>query len=390
MILVRSGVGKLAKCLRVGVVRLLMLAAVSFLATGSLCHAPEPSFEIENISNNASFSQSPCITCTKDGHVVIAWSDSASGQENVWLVEKASPGSEWTAPFNVSKASEPSRDPSTAFGPDGTLHLAWSQFVARGEVGGWVIVCQSRIGSQWTVAETISRGVSARPRLAVDGAGRLHLLFWNLSSDEVCYSSKAPESSWAQVQVLDKAYFEGQLAVDAAGRCYAAWNVDADSLADFLCYSVKPVDGLWASSKFVSGRGLMQSLPALACGDSNCYLGFSTLVAGSGLGLMRYKWGTGWSDLDTSCPSRTVNPLGLTIDADGCPVAVWGGVPAGLRVARKSGGWDVVTVSDTLNPFSRCCAAADGLGNIHVVWDSRGTLYTARPDVYYACIKWKK
>jgi hypothetical protein len=83
--------------------------------------------------------------------------------------------------------------------------------------------------------------------------------------------------------------------------------------------------------------------------------------------------------------------MGLTIDADGCPVVVWGGTPSGLHTARKSvGGWESITMSDTLQPTSRCVAVSDELGNIHSVWDSRGTQYTTKPDVYYACIRWEK
>ena len=278
-----SGHGRRVSATR-AVARLLLFAALFALTLGSLCHQPGPSFQIENISNNLTLSQYPSIACTQDGHVAIAWSDSATGQENIWLVEKTS-GSSWTQPVNISNASEPSRSPWVAFGPDGVLHLAWSQFVTREEFGGWVIVCQSRIGSQWTPAETLSRGLSVEPRLAVDGSGRLHLLFWDIS-DEVCYSSKAPESSWMQVQVLDKAILggEGGLAVDAVGRCYATWH--ADTFADVIRYSVKPANGPWASPRFV-GSGVFPDNPVVACRDTSCYLAFSALVAGSGLGVMR-------------------------------------------------------------------------------------------------------
>ena len=370
--------------------RLLVLIVFFILATGSLCHQTWPSFQIENISNNASFSQSPSIASTKDGHVVIAWSDSASGQENIWMVEKGSPDSQWTAPFNVSQASEPSRVPSVAFGPDGTLNIAWSQYVSHGGLGGWVIVCQSRVGSQWATAETLSKGVSSEPRLAADVAGRLHLLFWNLSADEVCYSSKGLGGSWAKVEALGERVFENELAVDAAGTCYAVWD-SLDTTAIYrqvLVYSTRPAGGAWASPRVVLGSQRTQGRPALACRDTTCHLAFS--AGGSGLWLTDYQHGTGWVDLDTACPGRLVSQLGMAIDSDGNSVAVWSEVPRGLKVARKSGAWETLTLSDTLYPHECCRAAADGLGNIHVVWDSRGTLYTNRPEIYYACIRWSE
>jgi len=80
----------------------------------------------------------------------------------------------------------------------------------------------------------------------------------------------------------------------------------------------------------------------------------------------------------------------MAIDADGKPVVVWGEVSGGFKAARKAGGWEVVTISDALSPSSRCLAVADGLGNVHAVWDSRGGVYTAKPEIYYACIRWRE
>jgi hypothetical protein len=361
--------------------------AVLLLVTYSTCDRPPGDGDILNLSNNATMSEYPAVACNPQGDVAVVWSDSADGDEDIWLVERKS-GFQWTQPVQVSNSNLPSRSTAVALEADGTLHVAWSQYVLHGPMGGWVIVYKSRSGSQWAVAETVARGLSFEPRLALGPGGRVHMLFQDISS-EACYAYKDRGGTWSPVEVVGKqAYLMyAVLSVDAAGRCYAAWNgFDTLTAQSFLMYSVKPLDSAWSAPSLVLETQHDYTEPALACRGTDSYLAFSWITRKTGLGLVRFAPETGWGELDTSCPSRATAWFGLTVDAGGDPFVIWGS--SGLQAAWKTlAGWKSFNISDTMQPATRCLAVADEQGNVHLVWDTHGSSYSNEPDVYYLCVR---
>lgn len=68
----------------------------------------------------------PTVAVGAKGQVAVAWDDPRDGTPDVWLSRRTGPG-EWSDDAAVTPAYGPGAQssPSIAFGPDGTLHLAW-------------------------------------------------------------------------------------------------------------------------------------------------------------------------------------------------------------------------------------------------------------------------
>lgn len=95
----------------------------------------------------------------------------AAPPEAAWSRVAVLPGGAFTSPRH--------RVEDVAAGADGTLHALFTD--TRGPVNRWNRVLYARFhGGRWTAAEPVNDtpGRSHAPRLALDGAGRAHVLWW--------------------------------------------------------------------------------------------------------------------------------------------------------------------------------------------------------------------
>ena len=370
-------------------VSVLAIAAAGLLLMGSLCwHEPEPEFEIENISNNPSWSQRPCIACSDDGRVVLAWSDYATGYEEVWLVEKEK-GGRWTEPVNLSKAGNAngSRSVTLCFGTDGTLHAAWSQAVQIGQSGVWVwAIAYTRrpSGGEWAVPETIFHGTATRPHIAVDTSGTVHLQFTDMAGGShwtICYANRNPTGNWSPVQEVSAPWSagDGDLAAIDDGTVVVAWD-DWTSFPLRTLWSERIPSGEWSPPRVVYNSSNDCYVPILASNGSVVALAFGGSYYY--ITVMTKQTGAAWSEPDTSCETRNGGHRSIALSKQGHVFLGFANAaePA-LRLARRDTGWTQVKVTDSLFP-SKTTLVVDGEGHVHLAWSSQPD-YPEPGDIYY-------
>lgn len=390
---VQTRVGGLSATARATAVRLLLLAVSFVLASGSLCRRngrnEEPQFEIENISNNPSESHRPSIACSDDGRVALAWSDYATGWEEVWLVEKER-GGRWTEPFNLSKAgtANGSRSVSLCFDQNGSLHAAWSQGVKI----GWAIAYTRRpAGGDWAVPETIFYGTATQPRIAVDASGAVHLKFEVLVGGNhwtICYTNRSPAGIWSSVQEVSarNSAGNGDLAVFDDGTAIAAWD-DWTGRPVRILWSERIQSGDWSAPALAYPSSVYCQSPVLASNGSKVALVFGESGPKPRPVVLTRQNREAWSEPDTSCETRNAGMRSVAVDKREQIFLGFGNAaePA-LRLARRDTGWTQVKVTDSLYP-SKTTLAVDDEGRAHLAWASEANYDTLTgfhaKDIFY-------
>jgi len=362
-----------------------LMLALLLIFLGSLCRKPEYKPEIVNISSDACLSERPCIARSGDGRLAIGWTGAKTGYEDIWLVEKAQ-GGNWSAPENISNAGRAngSRSVSIEYDALGTLHAAWSQYMAVG-LGSWVIIySQKPRDGIWATAETIRQGTAVLPHIAVDTAGIVHLAFEDMvgGRSTVHYTTRHPAAGWGQTEVLSDpcSAVDCDLAVLADGTSIAVWENWSIIPAEVF-RTERRSSGEWTqpvSAHSYPGYGLN---PQLATDGRRVALAFGVALAKPVIAVMTRDVATGWSDPDTSCAVHIPGSPSVAYDSLGRVFLAWGNEPE-LRVARRDGSWSQTVVSDSLMP-SGTSIVADEHGRAHVAWRSQ-PVFEDPGEIYYS------
>ncbi len=372
-------------------VRLLLLAGLVVGASGSFCHRqPEPSFQIENVSNNPSYSDRPCIACTREGHVALAWSDYTTGHEEVWLVEKDKGGA-WSAPYNLSKAGNinGSRGVSLCYDRDRTLHAAWSQFAPRGQAGAWTIVYTRRPpGGDWAVPETIWHGTAVVPHICADTSGAVHLEFEDMSSrSTICYSSRSSAGMWAPVLEVSAPYTAaigtGGIGAYDDGTAVVVWERD-EGPGEFgsLLWSERTLGGAWSPPAVVDFPARYCLGPTVGTNGNEAVLAFAASNPGQWLVVLTRRAHAPWSEPDTSCESRNPGMLAAALSSANVVVAAWvNAAEPAFRLARRDDEWAQAVVNDG-RYVSMTTVAVDADDHVHLAWKGEPD-YPLPGDIYY-------
>lgn len=147
-----------------------------------------------------------------DGVVHAAWTEY---EGRLWYTRSTDGGRSFSQRFQVNADHErPARGPSLALGGDGAVHLAWTDgdiHLARSTDGG------ASFGKPTAITRT--RAYSDAPRLAIDGAGTLHLAY--AERNRIWYANGSLQSPRAISG--DGAGFPA-LRADGAGRLYVLWE----------------------------------------------------------------------------------------------------------------------------------------------------------------------
>jgi hypothetical protein len=122
------------------------------------------------------------LAIAADGTLLAVWTEYHGA---LWLARSVDDGARFSAPRRIAgDDGVPARAPALAVGPRGAVHLAWS---VGEEPGGAIRVARSQDGGASFAAPQLVGGAEAddaqadaradAPRLALDGAGRLHLVY---------------------------------------------------------------------------------------------------------------------------------------------------------------------------------------------------------------------
>ncbi len=164
------------------------------------------------------------------GSVYVAWTEYEGA---LWLRKSEDRGSAFGPRVRVAgDRAAPARAPSLAIARDGAVHVAWA--VGEDPRADIHVATSTDGGKTFSTASTVgaSGGHSDAPKLAVDAQGTVHLAFAESERGPheryvVVYSRrKKGESQFERPRIIngsDNAHFP-QLAVDGRGRVHLVWD----------------------------------------------------------------------------------------------------------------------------------------------------------------------
>lgn len=232
------------------------------------------------------------IAASPEGGVHAAWTDYEGG---LWLARSRDGGRSFGAPRRIAgDDSRPARAPSLAVGADGRAVLAWTV----GEDADADIRVAREDGKPVLVGTPGARADA--PRLALDRAGRMHLVYLEQTGKgpaAIRYARAGKDLAFSPPRTLSapgEAVGAPQLALDAEGRLHVAWDTPPRGLrytVDAGAGFVQPatVPGSAGAGRNGSQQGLLGR--KLAAGDDLVALLNSSLAPaqGSRVWLMRRR-----------------------------------------------------------------------------------------------------
>jgi|GEM_PF-4777533 len=235
----------------------------------------------EDVSNNASYSQVPFLIAKPDGNVNIVWQDYGGPRGTAWqgtlLFKSREPTEDFGPPEAISVTTgfggyPEVRDPHLAVDGQRTLHLVWAGNTAAGYR---IFYARKPWGGVWTFPEVINnapdRGASFHPRLAVDGADRLHVVWQETAvgaaQADIYYSMLSSDGTWQPPLNLSANSGQSQepfLLVGYDGTLHVVWqDYTLDPNQADIFYSYKSPGGSWSPPVDVSQNEGDSSGPVL-------------------------------------------------------------------------------------------------------------------------------
>lgn len=228
------------------------------------------------------------IVAAPDGDVVVAWTEYEGA---LWVSRQTAGAEDFSRPVRVAgSAATPARGPTLAVGPGGRLYVAWT--VGEDKGGDIHVAASADGGASFGAARRVapSKTYSDAPKLAVDPAGTLHLVYaesiggpferfhvrHTRSSDGGRSFEPSREISAPPPAGSVSAGFPS-LGVDARGRVYVTWELYTNERLQSR--------GLGLSVSLDGGRSFTP--PGVVPGSIDIAGGFN----GSGQGLLMKKLG---------------------------------------------------------------------------------------------------
>jgi hypothetical protein len=157
---------------------------------------------------------------------------------DLWVARSTDGGASFAEPIHVAGPSPPARGPSLAIGPDGTIHLAWT--VGADPSADLHMARSTDRGRSFSGPRAVlaGDGHAEAPKIEVDAAGRLHLVYaespagpfrghgirYARSAVGTAELGSSREISAPQADRFASASFP-HLALDGTGNLYVAWEL---------------------------------------------------------------------------------------------------------------------------------------------------------------------
>jgi len=325
----------------------------------------------------------------------------------VLVISRSLPGTvsaaAWSVPVTISNYSPPtnygSYGPDLVYDSQGYGHAVW---YGNGEVGTqWGIWYANNRSGNWSTAKRLfTEGNLRFPRMAIDTANGLHVVYEDQGSKEIMYAySSNYGQTWSKVNISNSpaAAYEPDVAVDADGNVHAVWIDNRWAGVYHLTYS-KKTGGSWSAPV---------SIPTPYPADFNKGPGVATTGSGSNMRVhialygkhngaadntyeVYYIRGTGtsWD------PGRNLSNTGSTASYD--PSITASGTSIYVAWDESTTSHDIRTVAshdNGANWSSQVHVTSDtgrsrfpsiffGLGKAQIVYDS-DTFSPNKGDIFY-------
>lgn len=150
-------------------------------------------------------SETPDIDISSGGAIYVVWSDSSSGNGDIYLKKSTDGGNTWSALNRLTWNNGDSRNPKVKVDSGGTLHVAWQDKTP----GNFEIFYRRSTngGTNWSALNrlTYTSGNSYHPSLSAGGDGRVHMLWDDVTpgNAEIYYKNSSDNGvSWPGAQRL--------------------------------------------------------------------------------------------------------------------------------------------------------------------------------------------
>ncbi|MCI0398742.1 MAG: exo-alpha-sialidase [Chloroflexi bacterium] len=280
----------------------------------------------------------PAATVDGQGHLLVVWSGTVSGQIYFSWAEaaRALTPSDWTLAQVISEPGLVAQSPDIVVSPRGTIYVSY--VVPLNEGRGIYLVYSQDGGSTWSPTVTVFDGVAAdwamvdRPRLAMTGNGDLHLVWaryqapFNGEPLAFFYArSEDQGQNWSEPElVAEKPASWSEVVAFGERSLHRLWlNGNNDTLA--LWYQLSQDSGhTWTTAASATGFG-QPGGPIWLTLDS---AGRLHLLGAKGNVLQHWmwengKWVIGEEAALTTDPASDVYALAAAIAANGNVAVVY-------------------------------------------------------------------
>jgi BNR repeat-containing family member len=213
----------------------------------------------------------------KNGAIDVVWSEGDSNPD-IYFSRSTDHAKTWSTPKDISNTPGDSREPSLAEGPDGTLHIVWSD-TSTGEKNRDIYYSFSKDnGKTWgkdvlLPADNISKtkGYSSDGVIGVDKDGVVHVAWCDTSSGaekpDIYYVQKKADT-WSKATDISNTpgvSSDPSIATDAAGKTYIAWadTSEKENTPDIFFATIDS-DGNASKASNISKTEGISSEPSLA------------------------------------------------------------------------------------------------------------------------------
>ncbi|MCB9135600.1 MAG: hypothetical protein H6636_09245 [Anaerolineales bacterium] len=314
------------------------------------------------ISYSNGEAKTPSLAIAPDGTLYTAWADSNSGNFEIYVL--AWNGVTWdevgigsASGGGISQSAGESYGPSLVIALDGTIYVAWSEWIDNGDdsqvyIRAWHGNSWDEVGDGSATGDGISQtDFSYGPSLAIAPDGRLYVAwgtdnYWNLTAH--IYVRAWDGSQWKDIGT-DPASGGGitnsthswypSLAIAPDGTPFVAWREFFDWSSDVYVRAWNGSNWVEAGEGSASGGGVSNdywssSAPALAIAlDGTLYVSWTKCDRGGGNCsiYIRRRDGNSWLEVGEGSASGVGinNGLGspsfatLILAPDGTPYVSW-------------------------------------------------------------------
>jgi hypothetical protein len=345
-----------------------------------------------NISSNSDSSVTPQVAGDAAGNIYAVWEDDTASNSNILFSRSTDGGVTFsTPPQNLSNSTGYSFSPRIAVDAGGGINVVWvdttplhrTVFFSRSVDGG-------KTFSSPPTSVSDGRADSGNPEVAVDAGGNISVVwenediifgvFYAHSTDGgTSFSTQVNLATEANLETNYTGSFNPQLALDASGNLYVAWEDDFNSQSDIFFRSISNQGATLSTPTNLSNSG--SSSGAQLAMDSSGNVNVVWVDGTSKVSNILFRRSAD-KGVSFSSPKNLSNSLGkasyaqISVDAGGNVYVVWQGtVPPSLSgdifFARSADGGATFATLNLANSFGGTplpWLTADAAGNINVSW----------------------
>lgn len=234
---------------------------------------------IAKIQKTSNFLRYPVLVCN-DSTVYIFWSDDRTGKDEIYY-RRSTDGETWDSAVCLTQIDTmASMYPSVALDDSGNIHLAWREQKTVSNFG----ICYKRtLSGGWSQeVELTDSGACARMSCLVSYENSIHVVWSDdkgagSDSMEIYYARSLDRGiNWETVKRLTyatKGSYSPALACDGLGRVHLVWQDERDNAWTELYYKYSPDGGQsWESDIQLTNADGFSITPCLAFSKNKLHL----------------------------------------------------------------------------------------------------------------------